>query len=134
MERTFAIIKPDAVAAKNAGKIIDMIEAAGFTIVAMEKITMTEKQAHELYKEHSERSFFGEMVGTMTASPIVIMCLAKDNAVAGWRDLMGATNPAQAAQGTVRALYGANIGANAAHGSDSLASAQRELAIFFPGL
>jgi nucleoside-diphosphate kinase len=134
MELTFAIIKPDAVAAKNAGKIIDMIEAAGFTVVGMEKITMTQEQAHELYKEHSARSFFGEMVGAMTASPIVIMALAKDNAVVAWRDLMGATNPKDAAAGTVRALYGANIGANAAHGSDSLASAARELAIFFPNL
>ncbi len=75
-----------------------------------------------------------EMVDTMTASPIIIMCLEKDNAVLGWRDLMGATNPKDAAAGTVRALYGANIGANAAHGSDSLASAARELAIFFPNL
>lgn len=134
MERTFAIIKPDAVAAKNAGKIIDMIEAAGFNIVGMEKITMTEKQAHALYQEHSARSFFGEMVGTMTASPIIIMALEKENAVLGWRDLMGATNPKDAAAGTVRALFGTSIGANAAHGSDSQASAVRELAIFFPSL
>ena len=134
MEKTFAIIKPDAVAAKNAGKIIDMIEAAGFNVVGMEKITMTQEQAHELYKEHSARSFFGEMVDAMTASPIVIMALEKDNAVVAWRDLMGATNPKDAAAGTVRALFGANIGANAAHGSDSLASSARELAIFFPAL
>lgn len=134
MEITFAIIKPDAVAAKNAGKIIDMIETAGFNVVGMEKITMTQEQANELYKEHSARSFFGEMVGAMTASPIVIMALEKENAVVAWRDLMGATNPKDAATGTVRALFGANIGANAAHGSDSLASAARELAIFFPGL
>ena len=134
MEITFAIIKPDAVAAKNAGKIIDMIEIAGFNVVGMEKITMTQEQANELYKEHSARSFFGEMVGAMTASPIVIMALEKENAVVAWRDLMGATNPKDAAAGTVRALFGANIGANAAHGSDSLASAARELAIFFPGL
>ena len=134
MERTFAIIKPDAIVAQNAGKIIAMIETAGFNVVGMEKITMTEQQAHELYAEHSARSFFGEMVSAMTASPIVIMCLEKDSAVAGWRDLMGATNPKDAAAGTVRALYGANIGANAAHGSDSLASAARELAIFFPNL
>lgn len=132
MERTFAIIKPDAVAAKHTGKIIDMIEAAGFNVVGMEKISMTEAQAHELYKEHSARSFFAEMVGSMMASPIVILTLEKDNAVADWRHLMGATNPATAAEGTVRALYGTNIGANAAHGSDSLASAIRELAIFFP--
>lgn len=134
MERTFAIIKPDAVAAKNAGKIIDMIEAAGFNIVGMNKINMSHEQANELYKEHSARSFFGEMVGAMMASPIIILALEKENAVLAWRDLMGATNPKDAAAGTVRALYGANIGANAAHGSDSLASAARELAIFFPAL
>ncbi|AXK60744.1 nucleoside-diphosphate kinase [Candidatus Chromulinivorax destructor] len=134
MERTFAIIKPDAVAAKNAGKIIDMIEAAGFNIVGMHKINMSQEQANELYKEHSARSFFGEMVAAMMASPIIILALEKENAVLAWRDLMGATNPKDAAAGTVRALYGANIGANAAHGSDSLASAARELAIFFPAL
>jgi len=134
MERTFAIIKPDAVAAKNAGKIIDMIEAAGFNIVVMEKINMTQAQAHELYKEHAARSFFPEMVATMTSAPIVIMALEKTNAVVAWRDLMGATNPKDAAAGTVRALFGTSIGSNAAHGSDSLASADRELAIFFPNL
>lgn len=134
MQTTFAIIKPDAVAAKNAGKIIAMIEAAGFNIVGMEKISMTAEQANELYKEHSARSFFGEMVAAMMASPIIILALEKENAVADWRDLMGATNPKDAAAGTVRALYGANIGANAAHGSDSAASAARELAIFFPAL
>jgi len=132
MEKTFAIIKPDAVAAKNAGKIIDMIEAAGFNIVGLEKITMSQDQAHALYQEHAARSFFGEMVASMTASPIVIMLLEKDNGVVAWRDLMGATNPKDAAAGTVRALYGSNIGANAAHGSDSLTSAAREIAIFFP--
>lgn len=134
MEKTFAIIKPDAVAAKHVGKIIDMIEAAGFNILGLEKITMSQAQAHELYKEHSARSFFNDMVGDMTASPIIIMCLEKDNGVLAWRDLMGATNPKDAAQGTVRALFGTSIGANAAHGSDSLASSARELAIFFPGL
>jgi len=132
MERTFAIIKPDAVAAKNAGKIIDMIEADGFNIKAMQKIDMTQEQAHALYQEHSERSFFGEMVADMTASPIIILLLEKDNGILGWRDLMGATNPKDAAAGTVRALYGANIGANASHGSDSSVSAAREIAIFFP--
>lgn len=132
MEITFAIIKPDAVAAKNAGKIIDMIESAGFDVLAMEKITMSKEQAHELYKEHSARSFFGEMVDSMIQTPIVVLALQKHNAVLAWRDLMGATNPKDAVEGTVRALYGTHIGANAAHGSDSLTSAQRELAIFFP--
>lgn len=134
MERTFAIIKPDAVAAKNSGKIISMIEAAGFDVIAMEKINMTAKQAHELYQEHSAKSFFQEMVDSMMVSPIIVLCLEKENAVAAWRDLMGATNPKDAAHGTVRALFGTHIGANASHGSDSLASAARELAIFFPEL
>ena len=132
MECTFAIIKPDAVAAKNAGKIIDMIEADGFNIKAMQKINMTQEQAHALYQEHSERPFFGGMVADMTASPIIILLLEKENGILGWRDLMGATNPKEAAAGTVRALYGSNIGANASHGSDSSASAAREIAIFFP--
>lgn len=133
MEQTFAIIKPRAVAEKHVGAIISMIEAAGFEIVALEKITMSKRQAEELYAEHKEKSFFAEMVQGMTSSPIIIMKLQKDNAVAAWRDLMGATNPANAAQGTVRALYGRSIGDNASHGSDSLASAARELKIFFGG-
>lgn len=133
MEKTFAIIKPNAVAAKNAGKIIDRIEQEGFTIVRMEKINMSQAQAEALYQEHSEKPFFGEMVETMTASPIVVMLLEKDNAVVAWRDLMGATNPAEAAPNTLRALYGDHIGANATHGSDSLDNAAREIAIFFPG-
>lgn len=131
MERTFAIIKPGAVALGHTGKIIDMIEQAGFTIACMEKINMTQEQAENLYQEHKERPFFGEMVETMTASPIVIMILEKENAVAAWRDLMGATNPADAAEGTVRALYGESIGSNAVHGSDSLESSARERSIFF---
>ena len=132
MERTFAIIKPDAVRAKNAGKIIDMIEAAGFDVVAMEKINMSAAQAEALYQEHKGRSFYDELVGFMMSGPIVVMTLEKDNAVAAWRDLMGATDPKEAAAGTMRALFGANKGSNATHGSDSLASAARELAIFFP--
>ncbi|MGZ6250567.1 MAG: nucleoside-diphosphate kinase [Candidatus Chromulinivorax sp.] len=132
MERTFAIIKPDAVRAKNAGKIIDMIEAAGFDVIAMEKINMSAAQAEALYQEHKGRSFYDELVGFMMSGPIVVMTLEKDNAVAAWRDLMGATDPKEAAAGTMRALFGANKGSNATHGSDSLASAARELAIFFP--
>ncbi|MCX5924272.1 MAG: nucleoside-diphosphate kinase [Candidatus Dependentiae bacterium] len=133
MEQTFAIIKPRAVADRESGKIIDMIEAAGFNIVAMEKITISPAQAQELYAEHKERSFFGEMVQSMTSSPVIIMKLSKDNAVLAWRDLMGATNPSQALPGTIRAIFGKSIGENATHGSDSLASAARELKIFFGG-
>lgn len=131
MEQTFAIIKPGAVADKVTGKIISMIEAAGFDIVEMKKIKMTKSQAEELYAEHKERSFFGEMVNSMTSAPVVVLKLQKDGAVLAWRDLMGATNPANALPGTVRALYGKSIGENATHGSDSLTSAARELKIFF---
>lgn len=134
MERTFAIIKPDAFALKNVGHVISMIEKAGFEIVAMEKVTMTQEQAKALYHDLREKSFFGELVQAMTTSPIMIMCLEKDNAVAAWRQLMGATNPQQAEAGTIRAMYSAHIGANTVHGSDSLANSARELSIFFPGL
>lgn len=133
MEQTFAIIKPGAVSEKVTGKIISMIEDAGFEIVNMDKVKISPAQAQNLYAEHKERSFFGEMVQSMTSAPVIIMKLQKDNAVLAWRDLMGATNPAEAKPGTVRALYGRNIGNNATHGSDSAASAARELKIFFGG-
>lgn len=133
MEQTFAIIKPHAVAEGNSGKIIDMIEAAGFEIVRLDKITMTKAQAADLYVEHKERSFYNGMVATMTSSPVIVMKLQKDGAVLAWRDLMGATNPASAQAGTVRALFGKSLDENAAHGSDSLTSAARELKIFFGG-
>lgn len=131
MEKTFAIIKPRAVKENHTGDIVKMIEEAGFEITAMKKITMSQEQAQELYVEHKERPFFGEMVEAMTASPVVVLTLSKQDAVKGWRDLMGATNPADAAQGTVRAKFGRSIGENATHGSDSLQSAERELGIFF---
>jgi len=133
MEQTFAIIKPHAVKEKNSGKIIDMIEAAGFEIVRLDKITMSSAQAQDLYAEHKERSFYNGMVATMTSSPVIVMKLQKDGAVLAWRDLMGATNPASAQEGTVRALFGKSLDENAAHGSDSLTSAARELKIFFGG-
>ncbi len=133
MEQTFAIIKPHAVKEKNSGKIIDMIEAAGFEIVRLDKITMSKAQAEDLYAEHKERSFYNGMVTTMTSSPVIVMKLQKDGAVLAWRDLMGATNPASAQAGTVRALFGKSLDENAAHGSDSLMSAARELKIFFGG-
>lgn len=131
MEHTFAIIKPRAVADKHVGDIVGMIEKAGFDILALDLIVMAPEEAEELYAEHKEKSFFGEMVESMTSAPVVVMKLQRENAVAAWRELMGATNPANAAAGTVRALYGHGIGDNAVHGSDSNASASRELAIFF---
>lgn len=131
IEKTFAIIKPGAVADKVTGKIISMIEDAGFEIVDMAKVTIPVEVAEELYEEHQEKPFFGEMVASMTASPVIIMQLKKENAIADWRTLMGATNPKDAAPGTIRKLYGKSIGNNAVHGSDSAASAARELNIFF---
>ena len=131
MEKTFAIIKPRAVMDKHTGDIISMIEKAGFEITGMKKITISSEQAQDLYVEHKERSFFGEMVESMTSSPVVVMILSKDNAVRAWRDLMGATNPADAEQGTIRAKFGKSIGENAVHGSDSLQSSEREREIFF---
>jgi nucleoside-diphosphate kinase len=131
IEQTFAIIKPGAVADKVSGKIISMIEDAGFEIVNMDKVTIPTEVAEELYSEHKAKPFFGEMVTLMTASPVIILKLEKENAILAWRDLMGATNPANAAEGTIRKLYGKNISHNATHGSDSASSAARELAIFF---
>lgn len=133
IEKTFAIIKPGAVSDKVTGKIISMIEDAGFDILEMQKIMMSEEEAQALYAEHKEKPFFGEMVSSMTSSPVIVMMLSKENAIAAWRDLMGATNPANAAEGTIRKLYGKSIGSNATHGSDSAASAARELDIFFGG-
>jgi len=134
MERTFAMIKPDAVAAKNSGKIIDLIEKNGFTILGMRKMTIDKKTAEHFYAVHKDRPFFGELVSFVTSGPVIVMALEKDNAVKAWRDLMGATDPQKADAGTVRKLYGASIGNNAAHGSDAPETAKFELGIFFPGL
>ena len=131
IEQTFAIIKPHAVKGKLSGKIIDMIEGAGFEIVEMKKITMNNAQAQALYAEHQGKPFYNGLVSIMTASPLIVLKLQKDNGVSSWRDLMGATNPANANPGTIRALFGKSLDENATHGSDSLTSAARELAIFF---
>src|SRR3990167_1504375 len=106
IEQTFAIIKPHAVKGKLSGKIIDMIEGAGFEIVEMKKITMNNAQAQALYAEHQGKPFYNGLVSIMTASPLIVLKLQKDNAVSSWRDLMGATNPANANPGTIRALFG----------------------------
>lgn len=134
MQKTFAMIKPDAVAAKNSGKIIDIIEKNGFTIVRMEKINLSKPKAEEFYAVHRERPFFKELVDFVTSGPVIVMALEKDNAVLAWRDLMGATDPLKAAEGTIRKQFGKNIGNNATHGSDAPETAQTELAIFFPNL
>ncbi len=133
-ERTFAMIKPDAVAAKNGGKIIDLIEQNGFTIVGMHKMNIDKAKAEEFYAVHKERPFYGELVSFVTSGPVIVLALEKDNAVKAWRDLMGATDSRKADKGTVRNLFGTDIGKNAAHGSDAPETAKTELTLFFPEL
>jgi nucleoside-diphosphate kinase len=133
-ERTLAMIKPDAVAAHNVGKIIDMIEDAGFSILRMQMMNLTKDQASQFYKEHAEKSHFGEILSFMTSGPLVVMVLEKDNAIKAWRDLMGSTNPAKADEGTIRKKFGTDIGANATHGSDSPEAAVIEIKQFFSDL
>jgi len=132
MEKTFAIIKPDAVKAKNIGKIIDMIEQSGFNIANMEKLQLKPEEAKIFYAIHKEKPFFQEVIDFMCSGPIVVMALEKENAIADWRKLMGATNPAQAQEGTIRKLFGTDIMVNSTHGSDSPENAQIELDLFFP--
>jgi len=117
--RTFTMIKPDAVKAGNIGNILAMINKAGFRIVAMKFTKLSKEKAGEFYGVHRERPFFGELVDFMTSGPIVAAILEKDNAVESFRNLIGATNPSEAAPGTIRALYASNIGENAVHGADS---------------
>ena len=133
-EQTFAIIKPDAILAKNSGKIIDRIESEGFEIVAMKKVTLTQKQAEEFYAEHKGKKFFTDLVSFMTSGPVVLMVLSKENAIKAWRELMGSTNPEHAAAETLRKLYGASMSTNAVHGSDAPESAAREIKLMFPEL
>ncbi len=134
VERTFAMIKPDAVAARNTGKIIDLIESNGFTIVGMEKTKLSKDKAGTFYAVHKERPFYGELVDFVSSGPVVLLALEKEGAIAAWRDLMGATDPLKAAPGTIRKLFGTHVGANATHGSDAPETAQQELALFFPNL
>lgn len=134
MERTFAIIKPDATAAKHAGNIISIIELNGFNIIGMQKKLLTRAEAETFYAVHKERPFFGELVNYMISGPVIVMALEKENAIQEWRDLMGATNPAKAAPGTLRRMFGTSIGSNATHGSDAPETAKEELKFFFPNL
>jgi nucleoside-diphosphate kinase len=129
--RTFTMLKPDATAANNTGKIIDRMIEAGFTIKAMKWKQLSKSQAESFYAVHSERPFYGELVEYMTSGPIVAMILEKENAVASFRELIGATNPAEAAPGTIRADFAESISANAVHGSDSDENAQIEGRFYF---
>src|SRR3569832_1359417 len=130
-ERTFSILKPDAPRRNLTGKINAVIEDAGLRIVAQRRIQMTRQQAETFYEVHKERPFFGELVEFMTSAPVVVQVLEGENAVAKYREVMGATNPAQAAEATIRKLYAESGGENSGHGSDSLENAKLEIAQFF---
>ncbi|MEN3040830.1 MAG: nucleoside-diphosphate kinase [Bacteroidia bacterium] len=131
MEQTLGLIKPDAIAAGHTGKIIDHILRAGFRVRGLKMVHLTRAQAEAFYAMHRERPFFADLVEFMTSGPVIAFVLEKENAVAAYRELMGATDPAKAAPGTLRALYGQNIERNAVHGSDSIENAQREINFFF---
>lgn len=134
MERTFAIIKPDAFAAGYAGKILARIYAEGFKVVGLKKLYLSKVEAEGFYAVHSERPFFGELTDFMSSGACIVLALEAEGAILKWRDLMGATNPAEAAAGTMRKEFGASIGENATHGSDAPETAAFELGYFFNGL
>jgi len=129
--RTFSIIKPDATARNLTGAVNKVIEEGGLRIVAQRRIHMSQAQAERFYEIHKERPFFGELVEFMTSAPVVVQVLEGENAVARYRDIMGATNPADAADGTIRKLFAKSIGENSAHGSDSDENAALEIEQFF---
>jgi nucleoside-diphosphate kinase len=130
-ERTFSIIKPDATKRNLTGKINAVIEAAGLRIVGQKRIHMSRAQAEKFYEIHAARPFYGELVDFMISEPVVVQVLEGDNAVARYREVMGATNPADAAEGTIRKLYAENVGENSVHGSDSAENAALEIVQFF---
>ncbi len=129
--RTFTMIKPDAVAENHIGGILHMIEQGGFRIVELQKVALTPERAGQFYAVHKERPFYNDLVSYMSSGPIVAAVLEKDNAVADFRTLIGATNPANAEEGTIRKKYAKSIEANAVHGSDSDENAQIEADFFF---
>jgi nucleoside-diphosphate kinase len=131
IERTFSIIKPDATARNITGKVIDKLESAGLRIVASKRIRMTREQAEGFYAVHRERPFYGELVDFMISGPVVVQVLEGENAVAKNREVMGATNPKDAAPGTIRAEHARSVGENTVHGSDALETARQEVAFFF---
>jgi len=129
--RTLAIIKPDAVSKNNVGHIVKMINEAGFKILGLKMVRMSKQSAEGFYEIHKERPFFGELVEFMTSGPCVPIALEKENAVEDYRKLIGATNPAEANEGTIRKLFAESLGKNAVHGSDSDENAAKEIAHFF---
>jgi nucleoside-diphosphate kinase len=132
VERTLSIIKPDAVEQRNVGNIIAMIEGEGLEILGMRMIRLTRAQAEGFYAVHKSRPFFGELIEFMTRGPVLVSALQGEDAVGRYRRLMGATNPAEAVEGTIRKLYGTDVGENACHGSDSVENGEIEVAYFFP--
>jgi nucleoside-diphosphate kinase len=134
VERTFAIIKPDAFEAGFAGRILSRIYAEGFKVVGLKKLYMSKHEAEGFYAVHRERPFFGELTDFMSSGPCIVMALEAEGAIQKWRDLMGATNPAEAAEGTLRKEFGTAIDRNATHGSDAPETAAFELDYFFSGL
>jgi nucleoside-diphosphate kinase len=134
VERTFAIIKPDAVERNLTGTLLEKIEGAGFKIVGMKKLHLTKAQAQGFYYVHKERPFFNNLCTFMSRSPVVVLALEKENGIVDWRELMGATNPANAEAGTIRKEFGVSIEENTVHGSDSPESASFEIPYFFSQL
>ncbi|MBA3269445.1 MAG: nucleoside-diphosphate kinase [Acidobacteria bacterium] len=134
MERTFAIIKPDAVKKGYAGRVLARIEAAGFTVCTLRMIRMSKREAEGFYYVHRERPFFAGLTDFMSSGPCIVLCLEAPDAIKKWRDLMGATDPAKASDGTLRKEFGASIDNNATHGSDAPDTAAFELGYFFRGL
>ena len=130
-ERTFSILKPDATKRNLTGAINAVIEAAGLRIVAQRRIRMTQEEAEDFYDVHRERPFYGELVEMMTSEPVVVQVLEAENAVARYREIMGATNPANAEEGTIRKQFALSMGENSVHGSDSVDNAKIEIAQFF---
>jgi len=131
IERTFSILKPDATARNLTGAINAMIEKAGLRIVAQRRIRMSRADAEKFYEVHKERPFYGELVAFMTSGPVVVQVLEGENAIAKYREVMGATDPAKAAEGTIRKVHAKSVGENSVHGSDAADTAQKEIAQFF---
>ena len=131
-ERTFSILKPDATRRNLTGAINAVIEEAGLRIVGQRRVAMSRADAEAFYAVHKERPFFGELVDFMTSAPVVVQVLEGENAVAAYREVMGATNPANAAEGTIRKRFAVSMGENSVHGSDSVENARAEIAQFFP--
>ena len=134
LEKTLCIIKPDALEQRKQGAIVQLLLEAGFQILAMQQLLLTRHAAEGFYAVHRERPFFGELCTFMTRGPVVVLALARENAVQHLRTTIGATDPAKAAAGTVRKLYGKNVGENAVHGSDSVENGALECGYFFPGM